>query len=70
MKHQPKIVKRVNQLKKRKSAPVSRLVYDEESDEESEEHPLKKKRKTRNSEPVMRRKSDEYEEDIGRQESQ
>ncbi|KAG9248191.1 hypothetical protein BJ878DRAFT_77210 [Calycina marina] len=64
---QPKVIKRVNQAKKRKTEPVASLARDYEYNEELEEQPKKKSRKP---EPVMRTKNDEYDEDIGRVESQ
>ena len=63
-----KVVKHVKKTKKRKSEPIVRLTNDESENEE--ENYEKRAKKSRKSEPVTRKKpTDEYEEDVGHNES-
>lgn len=62
-----KIGRHVKQVKKRKSEPAVRVTHD---GPENEEDKRKRAKKGRKSELVLRKKpNDEYEEDIGRNES-
>jgi len=65
---EPKLISHVKHTKKRKSQPVERISYNEI---EKKEYDEKRAKKIRKSEPVTWKKTDtdEYEEDIGRNES-